>query len=385
MVTAAKKKRIKMRGNRKSIEQISMGLEPSFTDKNQPTPEKFQSAWADAANWYNYFYDVKDYAEYIIKYSEDVLGYSKGETATLNKLQPWVLNEQIRMICLLHFKGLKQPEIYYEKVKISIAAKLILASKIIEESKTTVSTKPVVSIQHRMKMKMYDTIYVDWDYIIDGWIENDFNRSIDTYELFKKYELKGQTIKMFGDVVRGEYEVISDAVNKTCEQAVEAYSHIKLSNLKKMLKTMDDIFNDLDRLKDAAKAARVPRAKKPKASDLQVTKLNYCPEDIASKLQSINPIMIPTASRLYVYNVKTRKFTMYTSDTAAGFEVRGSTLYNWDEGSKMTTLRKPDEVLPMVLKKTVRQIDTLWQNFTTKVTNPNGRINKDCIIMRVEK
>ena len=282
--------------------------------------------------------------------------------------------------------SLKQPKEYLEKVRVGIAAKLVLASKVIEEDNAKASTaKPPISIQSRMKMKMYDTIYEDWDYLVDGWIEGDFKRNIDTYELFKKHELKGQTITMFGDVVRGEYEVISDAVNKTCEQAVEGYSHIKLSNLKKMLKTMDGIFADLDRLKDAAKAARVPRAKKPKASDLQITKLNYCTEDISSKLQSINPIMIPTASRLYVYNIKTKKFTMYTSNTASGFEVRGSTLYNWDEGSKMTTLRKPDEVLPMVLKKTVKQLDKLWETFTTMVTNPNGRINKDCIIMRVEK
>ena len=383
MATVTDKIRVKMRGNRKSIEDMHMGSEPYFTDKIQPSPEKFNSTWAKAANWYNYFYSPKDYAKYIIRYAEDVLGYSKAETATLNKLQDWVLNEQIKMICLLHFRGLKQPKEYLEKVRIGIAAKLVLASKIIEEVKSNV--KSVTSIQDRMKMKMHYTIYEDWDYIVDGWIEGKFNRSIDTYQLFKKYELKGQTITMFGDVVRGEYEAISDAVNKTCEQAVEAYSYIKLSNLKKMLKTMDGIFVDLDRLKDAAKATRVPRAKKTKASDLQVRKLNYCVEDIASKLQSINPIMIPTASRLYVYNVKTKKFTMYISNTISGFEVRGSTLYNWDESSKMTTLRKPDEILPTVLKKTVRQLDKVWETFTTKVTKPNGRINKDCIIMRVEK
>lgn len=374
-----------MRGNRKSIEDIHMGPEPFFTPDTQPTPETYGSKWARAANWYNYFCGPKDYQSDIIKYAEEVLGYSKQEAATLKKLQDYVLNDRVKMICKLHFRGLIQPAEYLDVVKNAIAEKLEVAKTVIAEVEKELKTKPVISIQYRMKMKMYDTIYEDWDYIVDGWIEGDFKRSISTYDLFKKYDLKGQTITMFGDVVRGEYEVVSDAVNKTCEQAVEAYSHIKPSNLKKMLKTMDVIFEDLDRLKDAAKAARVPRAKKPKASDAQVTKLNYCNEDIASKLQSINPIMIPGASRLYVYNVKTKKLTMYTSNTASGFEVRGSTLYNWDEGSKMTTLRKPDEVLPTILKKTVKQIDKIWETFTTKITNPNGRINNDCILMRVEK
>jgi hypothetical protein len=95
--------------------------------------------------------------------------------------------------------------------------------------------------------------------------------------------------------------------------------------------------------------------------------------------------MIPGASRLYVYNIKTRKYTMYTSDSTSGFEVRGSTLYNWDENSKITTLRKPDEVLPLILNKTVFQLDKLWKTFTTKINKPNGRINKDCILLRVER
>ena len=68
-----------------------------------------------------------------------------------------------------------------------------------------------------------------------------------------------------------------------------------------------------------------------------------------------------------------------------GFEVKGSTLYNWDEDmSKITTLRKPDEILPQILNKTERQITSLWDTFTTKINKPTGRINKDCILLRVE-
>jgi hypothetical protein len=100
-----------------------------------------------------------------------------------------------------------------------------------------------------MKVKMLNTVYEDWDKVIDEWIDGNYDVSIDTYSLFKSYNLKGITMTMFGDYVRMEYEVISDAYNKTCEQAVEAYSHVKKSDLKKMMKTMDGIFSDLERLK----------------------------------------------------------------------------------------------------------------------------------------
>ena len=62
----------------------------------------------------------------------------------------------------------------------------------------------------------------------------------------------------------------------------------------------------------------------------------------------------------------------------------GSTIHNWNEEfSKITTLRKPDEILPQILSKTERQIENLWDTFTTKISVPNGRINKDCVLLRV--
>jgi len=370
-----------MRGNRKSIEDIHMGPEPSYNENSSMT----SSDWIRGANWYNYFWSAKDFQKCILTYVEE-LGYTKEETNSLKKLTDWELGSRIKTIIKLTERGFVHKPEQLEAVNEEIKLKIDLAKTRVAEIKDAkASAKPVITIQQRMKQKMYSTIYEDWDFVVDGWIAGEFNRTIDTYALFKQYDLKGATITMFGDVVRGEYDVVSDAVNKTCDQAVEGYSHITTANLKKMMKTMEGIFADLDRLKNAAKAARIPRAKKPKASDAQIIKLNYCNSDITSKLHSINPVMIPGASRLYVYNIKTRKYTMYTSDSTSGFEVRGSTLYNWDENSKITTLRKPDEVLPLILNKTAFQLDKLWKTFTTKINKPNGRINKDCILLRVER
>ena len=147
---------------------------------------------------------------------------------------------------------------------------------------------------------------------------------------------------------------------------------------------METIFSDLDKLKVATKAARVPRAKKPKASDVQVRSLKYKVEDIDAKLMSINPVMIPGKEVLFVYNTKTRKFTEYKTNSTKGFEVSGTTIKNICEKSRSTTLRKPDDILPLVLGKTIKQIEKLvWQTITTKVSVPNGRINADCILLRV--
>ena len=61
-----------------------------------------------------------------------------------------------------------------------------------------------------------------------------------------------------------------------------------------------------------------------------------------------------------------------------------STLKNFDTTlSRSCGLRKPDDILPQILKKTQKQIDNVFKGLTTKVSVPAGRINKDCILLRV--
>jgi hypothetical protein len=75
---------------------------------------------------------------------------------------------------------------------------------------------------------------------------------------------------------------------------------------------------------------------------------------------------------------------MYVSDSTTGFEVKGSTVYKWDEKMSMCTkLRKPEDLLPQILTKTEKQIDKALKALTTKVSIPTGRVNKDCILLRV--
>ena len=148
---------------------------------------------------------------------------------------------------------------------------------------------------------------------------------------------------------------------------------------------MDVIFSDLDKLKDSFKAVRMPRAKKPKSTDAQVARLQYLQEDIESKVTSINPVLIPGKEMLWVYNTKQRVLSQYVTTATSGFEVSGTSIKNFDEKlSKTSRLRKPLDILPDVLKFTPKQIDKrIWDKLTTKIGSPNGRVNKDCILLRV--
>ena len=174
-----------------------------------------------------------------------------------------------------------------------------------------------------------------------------------------------------------------DAYHKRCEQAVEGYSHLKRPELNHRIKACQEMLLDLDRIKSAAKATRKTKVKQPKAADKQVSKVKYKSEDANFKLVSISPIQIIGKIRLYTFNTKSRMITEYITQSVGGFEISGTTIKNIDTvNSRTVRLRKPEEFLPGVLTKTVKQIDTEWKKLTTKTTIPNGRINSDTILLR---
>ena len=123
--------------------------------------------------------------------------------------------------------------------------------------------------------------------------------------------------------------------------------------------------------------------RKPKAADKQITNLKYRKEDHEFKIASVLPILLVGAMRIYVFNVKTKELTEYVTDSTKGFEVKGTTLQNVGSDSRKTRLRKPTEILPIIQAKTIRQIDNTWNSLTTKTNSPNGRLNSDCVLLRV--
>ena len=381
---AENKVRTSMRKNRVTIDDKYMGPEPIFQPgETAEGAEGRSTKWQKAAHWYNYFYKTKDYVPTILQFAEDKFGYTGDQIKAFKKLKDYEFG-YLGKLAKIHYRGYE----YNEKELADAGAKFKelyeLALVTVEDIEEKAATKPVVTIQQRQKAKILDTIMDDWDKVVDGWLEGDFKVNFDAYKLFKHYGLKGSALNMFKAMVEQEYQPVKDAYDKTCDQAIEAFSHIKRTNQKKMITTMETIFEDLDKLKVANKAARIPRVKKPKASDVQVKNLKYKVEDIDAKLMSINPVMIPGKEVLFVYNTKTRKLTQYNSNSTKGFEVSGTTIKNVCEKSRVTTLRKPDDILPLILSKTIKQIDKqVWDTLTTKVSVPNGRINADCILLRV--
>ena len=262
---------------------------------------------------------------------------------------------------------------------IETGKKIAAEKKQQEEAKGNVV---VLTPQQRLWNKVNDTIMFELDELEDEWIDGQ-TTEFDMYNRMRFHDLKGAAVDQVRRRIDGWLLDYSDAYNKTCEQAVEGYSHIPRKELKRRINVCNTMLADLNKLKAAASATRKTRVKKPRSADKQVARVKYCKESTEHKLVSQHPVVIVGAMRVFTFNIKTRVVTEYMCQSANGFEVKGTTIVGFDpETSRQTRLRKPDEFLPIIQGKTPKQIDNAFQSLSTKINVPNGRLNDDTIIVR---
>ena len=279
-------------------------------------------------------------------------------------------------------------ESYPDRVK-EIYVDLIESGKEIlgESEKTTEDGTPIkkrLSPQELLERKVNSTIGYDLDDLEDNWINGETS-DVDLYNLFQKHDLKGAAapyVRERLETMRSEYQ---DAYDKSEECAVEAYGNLSRKEIKRRLDVCNRMIDDLDKIKAASKATRKTRKPKVRTADKQIKDVKYLKENNEYKLVSVDPLSVPGSLRLYTFNVKTRELTEYVTTSTNGFEIKGTTIQNFEpDKSRKTRLRKPDVFLPIVLKKTPNQIDKEWKKLTTKTTEPTGRINGDTILLRTE-
>ena len=260
---------------------------------------------------------------------------------------------------------------------------LIEKGKVLYEEKQKANNIVSISPTVKLMRKINNTIMQELLELEDKWIDGD-DATINIYDRFKYHGLTNTAISYVKPMIEGWLLDYEDAYYKRCDQAVEGYSHLKRSALNHRIKVCQAMLADLERIRSATKASRNVKVKRPKSVDKQIAKVQYKKEDNEFKIVSINPIQIPTKTRLYAFNTNNKNVIEYVTESVNGFEISGSTIKNFSKGlSRTICLRKPLDFLPIVLQKTPKQIDAAWQTLKTKTKVPNGRINKDTILLRV--
>ena len=189
-------------------------------------------------------------------------------------------------------------------------------------------------------------------------------------------------IRSYYEPIVAEYEVLSG--KRVPDDLKEGYSNLSKKDVKNSLAWLQALMSDLNSYESTKKASRKRRVAKPVSASKIVAKLKYKKDDTAFKISSIDPINIVDSTVLYVFNTKYKTFGVYKTD--GSLTVKGSTIQQFDEKeSFVITLRKPEDILPQILKTTERKIDKLLDGLTTKRQKATGRINGDTVILRAIK
>ena len=107
------------------------------------------------------------------------------------------------------------------------------------EDTEAVANVIVLTPTQRYQAKVNDTILTDLDELEDQWIGGE-EPEFDLYNGFRLHGLTGKAAEPVRKRLEGWLLDFNDSYNKQCDQAVEGYSHIKRSVMRRRIKHVED-------------------------------------------------------------------------------------------------------------------------------------------------
>jgi len=333
-----------------------------------------------AYNWYNYSCDQKDFVSWVLDYMKTSGNYKPEQISAYKTLPDWRTSTTAGAISRMLKNGVNIPEesIVWLNKKISDALKFVQTNK-----KSSVATKNDSTLAEKDSDKL-DNIIGDIEQEFDNFYKNGYQSEFSMFDYLKTNSIKSAFVsKIIAFYMPLEAE-LSTAIAGGDPQVKEAYANIKMSDRRKSKAFLLKIITDCMAFTETKKSVRKPRKVKEKSAEKVVSKVTFMKESSVYKIASIDPTRIVKAQMLFTFNTKYKKLNVYYSADDKGLSVRGTTIINFDETKSISkTLRKPNEVLPLVLSLGKLAVMKNVNGIKTTNTVPNGRINQDTVLLRV--
>lgn len=349
----------------------------------EPTinPLSYKIDLMHALNYYNSAYDSKTKRKWVMAY----LG--KGSESTYSVLADYHFTS-VGTVIRLKSRGqhLEDRELAFIDTKLAELKELATQGKQVSSLKggntPLKATVPVASVQDRVK-ELASTHIAEINSMIDEFILSDVEFDVEVY--LKDSGVSAAVVKLIPPAFDKMTSELKEAIKGEDKQLVEGYSNFKKVKLRKFLKLVESIMSACDQQLVTAKSARKPtvRAVKVKSPTVLASKVKFMREHTDLGLKSVLPVNIVGASEVWIYNTKYKKLQVYRAFSGSALSIKGTTIVDYEVAtSDCKGVRKP-EVLKTYLSMNKKALAAAYKALTTKVAVVNGRINQECIIMKV--
>lgn len=340
--------------------------------------DDYNSALINSMNWYTTEKDRKTAKKYLNDYMVKAGTFEHGRMTSVldSDIIPtygWVARIAIKggKLSSKHIDGLNE---YLET----------LLKKYAPRPQVAVSVQPRVSIQESIQNKV--TAYLgELDAVVDSLVTSEiseFNLLAD----LKARQLPQQCGAAIEEWTKGQLREFIEVYQTKDAQVKEGYSNIDRKVLKNLIKVLGSFIEAVEKYYDFKKANRKPREKKVRLPSVQVKGLKYKNKDDELGIESVSATEIVGAMQVWCFNTKTRKLTLYKTDSASGIQVKGTSLQNYDpDMSLQKTLRKPAEQLKQLLSAGKIHLRKYMDTIKAASQKPSGRINADTLIVKAVK
>ena len=381
----AKVKRVARRGNEaKLAEEKNVGSE--VIDWADIAPDRFSKSIYEAMRHYSYFYDKKDYVSWTVEWVKanrpnDLKSYKAGED--------WRTSSTLGSLVRIHSMGASLPESYVDFINNQVDSIVSFGKINIENAvEEDEDDAPVVKKKNPSELLREKTLGVlgEIEGFIDEHLDGSLDKNFSLYTHLKGIDAAAQTARDIAKAYREMEAELTELIVEKTEDLVEGYSHLTLSQQKKLLKLVSGFISDSEKFVLSKKATRKPRAKRATPATKQAEKVIYQKESTDYKITSTSPAHIVGATEVYLFNTKTRVLKYLVTDKREGFIISGTSIKNYDkELSFKKKLRKPEETIDSINKVTKLRALKAFKALKTAEKPTDARINADTIILKVNK
>ena len=351
------------------VNEKFVGQEPKFLG------EVTEKDLGIALSWYSINRKAKDSQKYASAYFKKV---HKLDILPVIKTKP----TQFGFVCrILTNGGVLSPERkeWFDGQVEELKKELVKAKAKVKTEQFIEVVK--VNIQDRIREKAIECIGELEGQIDDIIIKSE---SPQPYAVMHTLGIKGVHTRAILEWSREKRAEFEEVLTTDDSQLKEGYSNFKKTDLKKIIAYCDQVILDCNKV--AQSVVRKARKRKAKSPEQLVAKMKHCLEFKDLSLTSVKSTDIIESMQLWVYNTKTRKLGVYHAEDAGGLSVKGSSIVNFSETKSIQkTLRKPEVMLPEVLKGGKVFLRNAIDSIKAVESKLTGRINADTILLRMMK